>query len=60
MVLRVVEESDRGLVWFFQTAHLWKEKFHTDISNDIVLFTKLKVIPYYIKDFFDEMERRKT
>ena len=59
MVLRIVKNAEKDLVWFFQTTHYWKHGYHTDVSNDIVLFAQMGVIPEYVKDFFNEMERRK-
>lgn len=59
MVLRITHESGKDLPWFFNTVFYWKHKYHSDVSNDIVLFVQMKAIPDYIKDFFDEMEKRR-
>lgn len=58
MVLRITDKSGRDLHWFFQTTFYWKYMYHSDVSNDIMLFVQQKVVPQYVKDFFDEMQRR--
>lgn len=59
-ILRMAKHSGYDIAYLFQVIHLWKYKYNTDISNDVVLFIRLKVVPEYVIDFCDEMERRKN